>query len=101
MEGPGDFHNPENSRDFPQNHPPHTRAKRAKLLQNQAPGAVPAEFGSTGAATVNSAAHFFRCPRCQPDAPRAAGELPWFPHFAMITGSFAHDTKQVKSIIFL
>ena len=48
------------------------------------------EFGSPGDS-----------PWCQPDAPRAAGELLWFPHVAMITGSFPHPIIPVKSIIFL
>ena len=37
----------------------------------------------------------------QPDAPRAAGELLCFPHFAMIMESFPHGIIPVKSIIFL
>ena len=40
-------------------------------------------------------------PSCQPDAPRAAGELLWSPHVAMITGSFRNPIRPVKSIIFL
>ena len=106
------------------------RQRRQRQLIRE-PGGSGSEFGSGGAVAENSAAgrqsHRIHqpvgpcqpaekfgtqgsasefgspgdSPWCQPDAPRAAGELLWFPHVAMITGSFPHPIIPVKSIIFL
>ena len=83
VEGPGDLHNPGNSRDFPKTHPTHMRAKRAKLLQNPAPGGRASWYSAARGSGSEFSSPFLLVsdvPARRPPRGRRAAVVPAFRH---------------------